>query len=211
MDLYSTISHQAMLHTFNCTPCGFQLVIIPHLLKMQAGTIPCQPVLMVQPTGSGKPSVPLTYSVVDGGLTIIIENTLALGTNQSTKLKSIASSTSRCYVKSIHLDSVKKPCQQTPLSKATLKHLQHNHNTSLIVFTSPETLLKSVWIKFVLKCNDLGFLKLICIDEIHIFVHCGSSFCSCFQLLNEELFSKVKINNMTSSIPLLTMTATFNT
>ena len=46
---------------------------------MLSGELPTnQPVLMIQPTGSGKFFVPLTTSVVDGGITIIIENTLAL-------------------------------------------------------------------------------------------------------------------------------------
>ena len=37
---------------------------------MIADVIPCEPVLLVQATGSGKSVVPLTCSVVDGGISI---------------------------------------------------------------------------------------------------------------------------------------------
>ena len=40
-----------------------------------------EPVLLVQATGSGKPSIPLTCAIVDGGISIVIENTLALSSD----------------------------------------------------------------------------------------------------------------------------------
>ena len=59
MDVYTNIATQAMNRIFNLSPRSFQLNIIPHLLKMVAGTIAKQPMLMVQPTGAGKSTVPL--------------------------------------------------------------------------------------------------------------------------------------------------------
>ena len=57
---------------------------------MMANIIPCEPVLLVQATGSGKSAVPLTCAVVNGGMSIIVENTLSLGSNQTSKINANA-------------------------------------------------------------------------------------------------------------------------
>lgn len=181
MDIYNDIAAKAMSNIFNKNPCGFQNNVIPHLLKMLTSSIPKQPVLMVQPTGAGKSAVPLTVAVVDGGITVIIENTLALGTDQATKTELIAQSTNRRYIKSIHLDSIKIHKQQQALSSSILHHCSKNKDTSIIIFTSPETLLKPVWINFILQCHKNRILNLICIDKIHMFVEFGCTFRPKFQ------------------------------
>ena len=177
---------------------------------MATGTIPKQPVLMVQPTGSGKSTVPLTVAVVDGGITLIIENTLALGTDQSSKIDLIAKSSSLRNIKSIHLDSIKGSKMQKTISASIIHHCKSNRNTSIIIFSSPETLLKFVWTEFLIDCEKLKLLNLICIDEIHMFVEFGCTFRPSFQLLNKNIFSKFRINDSTSTVPFLLMTATFD-
>ena len=208
--VYNDIATEAMSRIFNRVPRGFQCFVIPHLLKMLSGSLPKQPVLMVQPTGAGKSSVPLTTAVVDGGVTLIIENTLSLGSDQHTKVSSCANSTSLRHIKSFHLDSFKNDEIELHLSQSILNHCCHNNNTSIIIFSSPEKLLKTVWIDFLLQCDSSKILNLICIDEIHLFVDFGCTFRTSFQLLNNKLFSKLRINNTTSTVPLLLMTATFN-
>ena len=52
---------------------------------MMANIRKAQAVLLVQSTGSGKSAVPQTLSVVNGGVTIVIENTLSLGSDQTSK------------------------------------------------------------------------------------------------------------------------------
>ena len=91
--VYSNISSSTMLRVYGTRPKGFQSVLIPHILKMIAGAIPSSPILMVQPTGSGKSAVPATVAVVDGGVTIVIENTLALAADQCSKIVSNAMDT----------------------------------------------------------------------------------------------------------------------
>lgn len=46
----------------------------------------CESVLLIQGTGSGESSVPQTIGVIDGGATIIIEDTLSLYANQISKI-----------------------------------------------------------------------------------------------------------------------------
>ena len=210
MDEHSNIAAQTMAAIYNRRPRGFQVDVIPHLLKMLTGTLPKQPVLMVQPTGAGKSIVPLTTAVVDGGVTLIIENTLALGTDQASKVELIANSNHRRYIKSLHLDSIKGSKLQRMISKSILNHCNKNIDTSFIIFSSPETLLKTVWTQFFIECGKNSHLNLICIDEIHMFVEFGCTFRPCFQLLFKSLFSKFRLSDTTSSVPFLLMTATFN-
>ena len=47
-----------------------------------------QGLLLIQPTGSGKSSVPQTASIISNGVTIIIEPTLALSSDQASKFQS---------------------------------------------------------------------------------------------------------------------------
>ena len=70
-----------MLCAFNKVPRGFQSIVIPHILCMITVNIPAQSILMVQQTGAGKSSVPLAVAVSDGRTTIILKNTIALGSD----------------------------------------------------------------------------------------------------------------------------------
>ena len=52
-----------MRDLFNIQPNHFQQRILPRILMMIKGTIPAQPMLLVQSTGGGKSAVPQTYSL----------------------------------------------------------------------------------------------------------------------------------------------------
>ena len=60
---------------------------MPHILEMLADVTKPQAVLLVRSTGSGKSVVPQTLSAVNGGVTIIVENTLSLGLDQASKIE----------------------------------------------------------------------------------------------------------------------------
>ena len=90
-DPFYTIDVNTMQSVYSCTSQGYQLYKILHILCMVANVIACEPVLLVQATGSGKPSVPLTCSVVNSRVSIIVENTLSLGSNQTSKVNLTAS------------------------------------------------------------------------------------------------------------------------
>ena len=210
MDPHEDISMQTMQTIFNRSPRGFQFKIISHILRMITGDLKKQPVLMVQPTGSGKSTVPLTVATADGGITIIIENTLSLGTDQAMKVPLIAQSSTLRYIRSYHLDSFKTEKDQQALSSSIISHCSKNNNTSIILFTSPETLLKKIWSEFLQDIHRLNKINLICIDEIHLFVDFGCSFRSSFQQLRSKIFNIFRLNNDECTVPFLLMTATFN-
>ena len=98
-----------MRDLFNIQPNHFQQRIIPHILMMMKGTIPGQPILLVQSTGSGKSAVPQTCCCMKAGVTIVLENTLALGADQCSKLDQLQSPNIITY----QLDHMKSRAQQT--------------------------------------------------------------------------------------------------
>ena len=87
MDPYDDLATDTMQTMLRRTPVGFQLPSISHILWMMSGKMSSGPVLIVQPTGSGKSSVPLTCAAVDYGVTIVVENSLSLGVDQAVKAK----------------------------------------------------------------------------------------------------------------------------
>jgi superfamily II DNA helicase RecQ len=54
-------------------------------------TIQAQPMLLVQSTGGGKSAAPQTCGCMNAGVTIVLENTLALGADQCSKLDQLQS------------------------------------------------------------------------------------------------------------------------
>ena len=94
-DVFYEITAETMESMWGRTPRLCQSVVIPHLLRMMSGVLLPSPVLLVQSTGTGKSSVPLTAATVDGGITIIVQNTLALGSDQVSKIATTANSSAK--------------------------------------------------------------------------------------------------------------------
>ena len=141
-NVYNSIVKDGMCSIFNRTPIDFQLGVTTHLLKMMSGNITAEPVLMVQPAGSGKSTVPLAAAIIDGGVTIIIENTLSLGSDQCVKLNNLVSSTLVKDIRAYHLDAIIQPNLISRIADGIIQHCEVNKDTSFIIYTSPETLLK---------------------------------------------------------------------
>ena len=137
MNEYNRIAVDAMETIWSKRPRGYQNIIIPHLIRMMSYDVPPEPVLLVQSTGSGKLLVPLTCAVVDGGVTIVIENTLALGSDQACKVND-KGDTGRKYIKAIQLDMIKSDDDEVAMSEAILTHCNTNKDSSIVLFTYPE-------------------------------------------------------------------------
>ena len=109
--MFNSIACDAMNTVWGRRPIGHQQVVTPHILEMTADARKAQAVLLVQPTGSGKSAVPQTLSVVNGSATIVIENTLSLGSDQTSKIDN-ANEHSGGKTLSFQLDEVKHVEQQ---------------------------------------------------------------------------------------------------
>ena len=141
LDKFYEITVDTMRSVWGRSPRLYQAYVIPHLLKMMCNIIPPAPVLLVQSTGTGKSSVPLTAATVDGGITVIVQNTLALGSDQALKISLLAQNSCK-NVKAYQLDSYKDDEILDMLCQAIIDHCVSNIDTSIILFTSPECLLK---------------------------------------------------------------------
>ena len=225
--MYSSICKQAMEEVWHRSPNNFQSEIIPLILQMMAGDLASEGLLLVQPTGSGKSSVPQTASVVTSGVTIIIEPTLSLSSDQASKFNN-ATNVPGGLVYAYQLDFQKKEHQKVQLANNILNVMKQKSTASIdsgivsfVLFTSPETLLLPTWTNLVDDLLKIRMMNLLCIDEVHLFVDFGLSFRREFLDLRHKVFNKLIKSNGRSNIhsssttalkiPILCMTATFNT
>mmetsp|Transcript_22029 Transcript_22029/g.30966 ORF Transcript_22029/g.30966 Transcript_22029/m.30966 type:complete len:147 (+) Transcript_22029:499-939(+) len=132
-----------------------------------------QACLLVATTGGGKSSVYQSIGAVDGGISLIIETTILLGADQSTKVKSASSQSGP--VEAFQLDTIKSTCNQNTLIKF-LEDMSHSSNTTIFLFSSPEEILKPCWTSCLISLISKKTLKLICIDEVHQFINFVISF-----------------------------------
>ena len=191
-----------MEEVFECEPRPFQKEAISKLIKMSLGILNPQPIFLCQPTGGGKSFVRDVFAASVGGITINIAPLLSLSADQNNKLKS------KCKCKnvhSLHLDEYNDAVQISEIKNLLLKHPQ-NSPVSLILFTSPQRLVEyPEYLDTIDTLIGRGTLKLVSIDEVHLFTQFGLWFRLEFIKLKHEFFSKVM-----NKVPILFMTASAN-
>ena len=129
---------------FGNIPNAFQQQIIPNILMMMKGRIQSQPILLVQSTGGGKSAVPQACGSTVPGVTIVIENTLALCADQVSKFDKVEAEGSHIFT--IQLDHFKsRSKQQYVIDKINLfidrSNTNQPLNASIFIFASPERLV----------------------------------------------------------------------
>ena len=151
------------------------------------------PVLLVRPTGGGKSAVRDVYSVLSGGFSLTITALLSLGADQEEKLSLRAKHTAGTVV-AVHLDEVRSLADQQTLVNR-LKLLPEDGHTTVVLFLSPQAILnkKFLWMELIDWLIVNNRLSLVCVDEVHLFVHFGMTFRDEFKLLTIGLFNKLKI------------------
>jgi superfamily II DNA helicase RecQ len=168
IDPYLDITIDAMSTALHHIPRGFQRDVIPYILRMkESSPYPIHPVLLVQGTGGGKSSVYQTIGIIKQGVSLIIENTLSLSSDQLSKITLISQ-----HIPNVHcfqLDSLKSDTARSSLA-TQLSKLHSKSNTTIFLFSSPETLLKEPWASLISTLIRKDVLKQICVDEVHLFV-----------------------------------------
>ena len=192
IDPYLDITIDAMSASLHHTPRGFQREVIPYILRMKGYTPhPIHPVLLVQGTGGGKSSVYQTIGVIKQGVSLIIENTLSLSSDQLSKIKLISQRIPNVHC--FQLDSIKKETAQSSLVNE-LSKLQSNSKATIFLFSSPESLVKEPWLTLLSNLINNDVLKQVCVDEVHLFVMFAITFRHSFLKLRYLLFNKLKAN-----------------
>lgn len=83
------------------------------------------------------------------------------------------------------LDSIKKANLIKKLDEK-LSNMKKGTNTSVFLYASPECLMRQPWRSLLIKLINNGVLKLVCVDEIHLFVMFGVIFRKSFVNLKES-------------------------
>ena len=152
IDNYTHIVIDAIRTIIGHAPIGFQLPSITHILRMMTGELSPGPVLLVQLTRTGKSAVPLACVVIDYSVSIIIENTLALGIDQVAKAQNTCGSSQNSRIECYHLDSITaEEYQQTIVSFIVTNYFSCKV-TCFVLYCSLETLFKKCWIDFACNC-----------------------------------------------------------
>ena len=177
---------------------------------VQRHNVATAPVLLVRPTGGGESSIRNVHGVVNGGVSLTITPLLSLGADQEEKMAARAKQTEELVVP-IHLDKVRSLADQACIV-AHIKKLSQDSHATVFLFSSPQAILNKsfLWLELIdwLIVNER--LSMLCVDEVHLFVHFGMTFRAEFKSLTPVLFSKLRVrgSNTRSSIPILFMTAT---
>jgi superfamily II DNA helicase RecQ len=208
--------NSTMQQYFNNKPYPFQQQVIPSILMMMKQRIQPQPILLVQSTGGGKSAVPQTCGLTVPGVTIVLENTQALGADQSGKLINVANNNNVTF----HLDPIKSTNERRYIIDTINAYIHHpipRPPVSIFIFTSPEAIIDNVWFPTIKSIIEANVLNLFCIDEVHQFVEFGTTFRSEFCDMATMLIGPMLINaspgqnsSIHTKVPLLCMSATMN-
>lgn len=134
---YRPIADDAMKTVWDMSPNSFQKEIIPHILKIQFNPNFPMPLLLVQGTGGGKSAVAQTIRGIDAGVTLIIQNTLSLASDQRSKISSSRKTSGP--VESFHLDALKGE-KDIMMVRDLLSNQSYNTNSSIFLYVSPDIL-----------------------------------------------------------------------
>jgi superfamily II DNA helicase RecQ len=170
----------SMEEVFGTTPYPWQLDVITHLLSMviPGSGVPSAPVLLVRPAGGGKSSVRDVYSaVMKGGISLTITPLLALGADQDEKITLKAKQTSGT-IALVHLDKLVRTKSDQQGLVNLIKALPDDSHTTVLLFSSPQAILNKsfLWLKLIDWLIAHGRLSMVCVDEVHLFVHFGMTF-----------------------------------
>ena len=145
------------------------------MMKFRESSIVPAPVLFVKATGGGKSLVRDIHSVMFRGVSLSIVPLLALGADQTSNVRKKSIQTSG-DVLAVHLDEIHNASDKQHLINSILA-LPVNTRKTIMLFSSPQKIVNDkAWMGFLKKLIQNGMLRLVCVDEVHLFVHYGMSF-----------------------------------
>ena len=164
------------------------------ILHIVSPTTPNQ-LLLVDRTGGGKTHVTRTAGIMLRGIIIIFIPLLSLSADQHSKFN-VAAQRYGC-VNAIHLDEIS---YATSVKRAELLNrissLTKNTTSTMFLLLSPQFLIRNEDFRktLIIKANT-GVVRLIKIDEVHLYVQHGITFRREICMLKEVFFEKVYRQN----------------
>jgi superfamily II DNA helicase RecQ len=132
------------------------------------------------------------------GVTICLIPLLSLGADQVNKAMMKTRNDPSKAITAFHLDEL----EDTDLNELLILLSEVDAGCTTILYSSPQFLVDRCP-TFFNRLMNLGILRFVCVDEIHLFSHFGRSFRQEFNKLKSSFFAKLP--NM---IPCLFLTAT---
>jgi ATP-dependent helicase YprA (DUF1998 family) len=110
-----------------------------------------------------------TAACMLGGVCLTVSPLLVLGSDQSSKLKTIMQAGTG--IKVAHLDEIAAgSVQEINLLQDIEKLPSHRRKTTSLLFSSPQRLGSESWAKQLPRVIQAKVLKMVCVDEAHIYV-----------------------------------------
>ena len=162
--------------------------------------------LVVDRTGAGKSLILQLSAVCVGGIIYVCIPLLALTANQIAKIK-LALQTQgrvRCY----HLDETNPKSVREKLIPR-MDAFDPDSSTTMFVLSSPQYLADNVEFReCLLRCHKRHTLRMVVLDEVHLYSMHGQTFRECIRYLTNAFFAKVFASGNTYTPLFLSMTAT---
>ena len=157
-------------------------------------------------TGGGKTLTMYLTAVSVGGITLVIIPLLSLTANQLERIK--RSMQKEGAVVAVHLDDASMQDVKESVIPA-MNEFPHNSSTTMMILCSPQFIANNIHFRnALLRARDRAVLRLIVIDEVHIFAMHGRSFRDSIRVLKRTLFAKLYGSIRGYSPLFLVMTAT---
>jgi superfamily II DNA helicase RecQ len=189
---------------FGKDPYPWQQTAILKILESSGNRSSPTAHLLVRNTGGGKSLVRDTVAFILGGVALIITPLLVLGSDQTAKLKTMIQQGTG--IEAVHLDEIGVDSQKEKTLITDIESLSSSTSKkTLLLFSSPQRLVSSKsWTECLSYMISNSLLKMVCVDEVHLYVMHGLHFRPQFFQLKDILFDKMK----TYPIPVVFMTAT---
>jgi superfamily II DNA helicase RecQ len=197
-DVYKRLFSSVMQKSYGKTPHQQQLdVALPlmHMVKNTGGMYPSS-FFCILPTGKGKPLVRDTISRLLCGVTVTISPLLSLSADQVSKLLHMSTCSADKGFKVFHLDEITAPDKQRALAEIIIRLAGRTTDTRVAIslFVSPQAVKRETWIRNLFDAMiKSSLLRLVCLDEIHIFLEHALNFRDAFSDLKTSLFNKLHV------------------
>jgi len=171
-------------------------------------------VFLVRATGGGKSLVRDTVAAANGGITLSISPLLSLGADQESNLN-LGVRDGGGAIAAYHLDEFSHHKENQRAIVKEVLATDDDKRKTIVLFASPQAVAKNdVWREMIHEIIKRRMLRLVCVDEVHLFCSFAFSFRSEIYSLKECLFSKLLAPDSPAALgtatvcPILVMTAT---
>jgi hypothetical protein len=143
---------------------------------------------VVRPTGDGKSLLRDVCDIILGGVTHIVVSLLSLGADQTSNVN-LRVTTDCITAVAFYLDKL----NSTEFNElhSVIADLAPSGTKSLHPFSSPQALFKPTGCRILDILLERKILRLVAVDEIHLFVHFAQSFMTAFKALRHVLFDRI--------------------